>query len=62
MELECLGVGEDFITVEVKNKATLFERKGVLIPGAIIDLPAGCTIAIDHSVGERQGRYQVCGA
>lgn len=43
MEVICTGVGQDNITVEVKNKADLCERKGVLIPGAIIDLPAGVT-------------------
>lgn len=41
MEVECTGTYEDSITVVVKNKAVLCERKGVLIPGAIIDLPAG---------------------
>jgi pyruvate kinase len=40
MEVHCIGKGSDFIKVQVKNRAILAERKGVLIPGAVIDLPA----------------------
>lgn len=52
MEVTCTGVGNDFITVEVMNKATLCERKGVLIPGAIIDLPAGNSSLENSSIPE----------
>ena len=40
MEVICKDKGPDYIKVIVKNKAVLAERKGVLIPGAIINLPA----------------------
>jgi pyruvate kinase len=41
MEVVCTEITDTHITVKVANKAILCERKGVLIPGAIIDLPAG---------------------
>lgn len=40
MEVECVGIGQDSIFVKVKNRSILCERKGILIPGAKIDLPA----------------------
>lgn len=35
-----MAISDEGVTVRVLNKATLCERKGVLIPGAKIDLPA----------------------
>jgi pyruvate kinase len=40
MQVDCLSIEEDGIRVIVRNRAQLFERKGVLIPGEVIDLPA----------------------
>ena len=40
MEVQCTALGDDWVEVEVKNRAILCERKGVLIPGESIDLPA----------------------
>lgn len=40
MEVVCIGKGDNYVDVEVRNKAVLSERKGVLIPGESIDLPA----------------------
>lgn len=40
MEVICVGIADQHIKVRALNKAVLCERKGVLIPGAVIDLPA----------------------
>jgi len=38
----CTAVGDNTVTVKTLNTHTLTHKRGVLIPGAVINLPAVC--------------------